>query len=181
MYSFSDQGRKEATERILKVLNKGSISSDNYTSTQQPFFQKDIKQNFDVEFIKNDYEKDIPNELNRNLILIYKIFGNPNKEIYLGEWTIFSLKEAIEQYKDYCQNGQTNVFNFAYKYMGMGHVQVLSCDLKSHLLFFRNDGGSNGYDRLANYNDIIKNGPGKYNKIIFTKWFYNIEFSNSEN
>lgn len=177
MFFTSENEIKKTTQKILKVLNKGFISSDNYKSTQQPFFHKEINKNFEIEFFNNEY--DIPSELNRNLILIYKIFGNPNKEIYLGDWTIFSLKEAIEQYKDYCQKGQTKVFNFAYKYMGMGHVQVLSCDLESHLLFFRNDGGSNGYDRLANYNDIVKNGSDKYQKFFFSNWFYKIEFSES--
>ena len=35
--------------------------------------------------------------------------------------------------------------------MGMGHVEVVSCDLETHLLFYRPDGGSNSYDREANY------------------------------
>ena len=30
--------------------------------------------------------------------------------------------------------------------MGMGHVKVLSCDLQNHLLFYRDDGGSNDYE-----------------------------------
>ena len=35
----------------------------------------------------------------------------------------------------------------------MGHIEVLSCDLSTHRLYTRPDGGSNGYDRkpITNY------------------------------
>ena len=38
----------------------------------------------------------------------------------------------------------------------MGHIEVLSCDLKTHLLFTRYDGGANGYERDDNYQSVIK-------------------------
>ena len=57
----------------------------------------------------------------------------------------------------------------------MGHVQVVSCDLDSHLLFYRNDGGSNGYDRFANYENIIQNGSKDHKQLFFKEWFCNIE------
>ena len=47
-----------------------------------------------------------------------------------------SLDKAIEIYKNYCNNGQNKVFDIGYRYMGMGHIEVISCDLDSHLLFF---------------------------------------------
>ena len=69
---------------------------------------------------------------------------------------VLSLDEAREQYEDYCDHNQFNVFNIAYRYRGMGHVEVLSCNLYNHLLFLRYDGGSNGYERADNYNDESK-------------------------
>lgn len=57
----------------------------------------------------------------------------------------------------------------------MGHITVISCDLNTHLLFYRPDGGSNGYDRQYNYEEIVKNGSDKYDKFYFSKWFYNLK------
>ena len=61
----------------------------------------------------------------------------------------------------------------AFRYLGMGHIEVISCDLNSHLLFKRYDGGSNGYDREDNYNKLIKDGSDTYDRFYFTDWFYN--------
>ena len=85
-----------------------------------------------------------------------------------------SLNEALERYKVICAKGQTNVFDIGYKYDGMGYINVLSCDLTNHLLFYRLDGGSNDYDRQYNFNELIKNGSEPYKKFYFSKWFYNV-------
>jgi hypothetical protein len=85
-----------------------------------------------------------------------------------------SLKECVNRYKDFCKNKRTDVFDIGYRYLGMGYIEVVSCDLNTHLLFYRQDGGSNGYDRYDNYQNIIKNGSEKYEKFYFGKWFYNI-------
>ena len=85
-----------------------------------------------------------------------------------------SLDQALERYKVICAMGQSNVFDIGYKYDGMGYINVLSCDLTNHLLFYRLDGGSNDYDREANLNDLLKNGSTPYEKIYFSEWFYNV-------
>ena len=160
--------------KILKILEQSKVSCNDYDSTQQPFFTSDSSQNkFTINF-QSLSNYNIPESLNRNIILIYKILGDPDKEIYIGEWTILSLKKALSIYQDFCNNGQNNVFDIGYRYLGMGHVEVISCDLKSHLLFYHRDGGSNGYDRQINYNNIIKYGSESCEKFFFSKWFYNI-------
>lgn len=160
--------------KILKILEQSKVSCNDYDSTQQPFFSSDNNGNKFVINFQSLSNYNIPESLNRNIILIYKILGDPTKEIYLGEWTIMSLDKALKNYKEYSDNGQNNVFDIGYKYEGMGHITVISCDLKTHLLFYRPDGGSNGYDRQANYQNLIKNGSGNYQQIFFSKWFYNI-------
>ena len=160
--------------KILKILEHSKVSSNDYDSTQQPFFSSDNNGNKFVINFQSLSNYNIPETLNRNIILIYKILGDPTKEIYLGEWTIMSLDKALKNYKEYSDNGQHNVFDIGYKYAGMGHITVISCDLKSHLLFYRRDGGSNGYDRQANYQNLIKNGSHNYEQFFFSKWFYNI-------
>jgi hypothetical protein len=160
--------------KILKILEQSNVSCNDYDSTKQPFFSCNSSHNkFNINF-QSLSNYNIPESLNRNIILIYKILGDPTKEIYLGQWTIMSLDKALKNYKEYSKNGQNNVFDIGYKYVGMGHIDVISCDLKSHLLFYRPDGGSNGYDRQANYQNLIKNGSSNYEQFFFSKWFYNI-------
>jgi len=170
------EDKKDTINKIISVLNKGKLSDNNYRSLEC-FCIKDINKDFELEFEfeQNKYIQKLPLGLNKNIILIYQIFGNPNKEIYLGEWVLHSLKETIEHYEDYCKNNQTNIFDIGYKYEGMGHVTAISCDLQTHLLFYRNDGGSNGYDRLDNYNKVINDGSNGYKQFYFSDWFYNID------
>ena len=163
--------KKRSIQKILSVLNKSAISEEGYDSTKKPFFLAGNIKDFVMDYKQID---GIPQRLNRNIALIYKIIGSPKKEVYIGNWTLLSLEKASERYEAFCKDGQKNVFDIGYRYMGMGHVEVISCDLETHLLFYRPDGGSNGYDREANYKDIVKDGATKYNKFYFSKWFYNI-------
>jgi hypothetical protein len=157
--------------QILEVLNKGTISTNNYTSSDKPLFMKNSTESFTQ---YNNLKLQIPENVNRNVKLIYEIFGNEQKEIYLDEWTIMSLEEALKRYKEFCTQGQDNVFDIGFRYLGMGHIEIISCDLKSHLLFYRPDGGSNDWDRITNVNELIQKGSTPYDKFHFYKWFYNI-------
>ena len=170
MDSITRKKMKTITQ-ILEVLKKGTISTNNYTSSDKPFFIKNSTESFTQ---YNELKLQIPENLNNNVKLIYEIFGNEKKEIYLDEWTIMSLEEALKRYKDLCAQGQNNVFDIGFRYIGMGHVEMISCDLQSHLLFYRPDGGSNGWDRENNFNDLIQKGSNPYDKFHFYKWFYNI-------
>lgn len=158
-------------QNILNVLNKGHISQNNYDSTKQPFFLKNKNQEFIIDFQKI---QGLPERLNRNIIAIYNIIGNPECEVYLNEWTIMSCEKAIQIYNNYCQDTITNIFDIAFRYLGMGHVEVLSCDLNTHLLFYRPDGGSSGIEREYNYNKFKKEGIGGYSQFYFSKWFNSI-------
>tara|TARA_B100001778_G_scaffold83857_1_gene68081 strand:+ start:106 stop:663 length:558 start_codon:yes stop_codon:yes gene_type:complete len=168
---------------IFKVLEKAYISDNNYDSTSKPFFFKDNMKSFKINY-KNIHEtlnKNIPESLNRNIKLIYNILGEDNIEIYLNEWTIMSINKALERYNVLCNNGRSDIFDIGFKYEGLGYITVLSCDLNNHLLFYRLDGGSNGYDREYNFNNLLKNGSKDYEKFYFSKWFYNIKFDNNNN
>tara|TARA_B100001093_G_scaffold520232_1_gene613825 strand:- start:20 stop:520 length:501 start_codon:yes stop_codon:yes gene_type:complete len=164
------------SEKIISFLvKKGKISNEKYITADMPFFMQDtnkIPLTKDLLNFKKITEYNIPNNLNKNIKLLFEILGDANKEVYIGEWTIMSLKQCMERYKYYCDNDQYNVFDIGFRYMGMGHIEVISCDLKTHLLFKRPDGGSNGYDREYNLNNIIKNGPDSYEKLHFSTWFY---------
>ena len=106
--------------------------------------------------------------------IFYNLISSPGKEFYIRDWIFLSLDEAMEKFNAKVEDGQKNVFDIAFRYLGMGHIEVVSCDLESHLLFKRRDGGSNGYDRNDNYKKVIENGSKNSDKFYFSSWFYNI-------
>ena len=166
--------KSQLINKMLNALRKATISSNDYLSSNEPFFVNDINAQPFQQYNNLFVNAQIPEGLNRNIKLLYEILGHQEKEIYYGPWTIMSLDQALERYKIICAMGRSNVFDIGYKYDGMGYINVLSCDLTDHLLFYRLDGGSNDYDREANLNDLLKNGSAPYDKIYFSEWFYNV-------
>ena len=160
--------------KILEKLKHASISKDDYVSSHKPCFMNDDAsvpfQQYNMLYCGGE----IPDGLNRNIKVMYELLGHQKKEIYYGEWTLMSVDEALQRYKQLCSKGQTCVFDIGYKYGGMGYIDMLSCDLTSHLLFYRLDGGANDYDRLYNYNHVIKEGSEPYDKFYFSTWFYSV-------
>ena len=161
---------KHQCQRILNRLSRGTMSSDKYTSSDEPFFRRDKhKKLFEQGY---DTLPEFPEGLNINIILMFRLIGGLHKEIYLDGWTIMSLDECLTRYNKYCEEGQKEVFDIAYSYMGLGHIRMISCDLSTHRLYTRHDGGSNGYDRELNHETMIKNGPNKNLQLNFSDWFY---------
>jgi len=161
--------KKKVISRMMDVLKKSKVSSDDYNTSNQPFFlREDQSSEFKIDF---NVIENVPEGLNRNVKLMYDILGTSKKEIYINNWTIMSLDQAMEVYNEYCKNGREDVFDIGYVYLGMGHIGIIACDLNTHLLYYHRGGGSNGYDREENFQEVIKNGP-KEKQIYFTKWFY---------
>jgi hypothetical protein len=159
--------KKKQINSVIELLKNAKISRENYDSTNEPFFMND----YSVDFKENYNEiPEIPKSLNRHIKLMYQIIGNSKIEIYINEYTIMSLDKCLENYKHLCDNGQELVFDFGYRYLGMGHIEMISCDLSNHLLFKRNDGGSNGYDREDNYQKLLKYNSGDKKFLYFTQW-----------
>ena len=180
-------------KKIQSFLEKhAKLSTVDYDSTQEAFFCKNPSKDFEIGYksyiprksrrlqglqpltISNEPQINIPDSLNRHIKLLYNIIGAPDTEVYIGDWTILSLQKSMENYKKYCEDGQSNIFDIALIYVGMGHVKVVSCDLHTHLLFIRNDGGSNGWDHEANYKDLLNYDRTKFRQFFFTEWFYNL-------
>lgn len=170
--------RNQRINQIVDVLQESYIGSDAYRSTDQPFFMKGPVSNF-----RQDFKRipDIPDSLNRNFHYLYKIVGNPKSEVHLRskpnntgyaiEWTLMSLEEALDRYKELCSNDQKRIFDLAYQYLGMGHIRLLSCDLKTHNLFYRDDGGANGYERENNRENLLQLDPSLVKQFQFIDWF----------
>ena len=152
MNKFAEQKKKQI-KTLLKFLEKAQLSNPKHDSTKEPFFRGGDRESFLMD--NKDLPK-FPDTLNRHIKVLYEIIGNPDIEVYIGEWTILSLNRAMESYEQLCKDGQESVFDVAFQYRGLGHIRVLACDLENHLLFYRPDGGSNGWDREANYKKIVK-------------------------
>ena len=165
------EAKKKQLKTILNLLEKSKVSEEGYESSDQPFFMKGVPSDFKI---NHKPIPDLPDSLNRHFKMFYQIVGDPEREVYIGDWTIMSLNEALKQYKDYCSKGQTNVFNIGYKYAGMGHIQVLSCNLYNNLLFKRGDGGSSGWDREYNYKKILNFDYKEYEYFYFNEWYNNL-------
>ena len=160
----------EKRKQILSVqelLKDSKLSEEKHDSTMEPFFMKGDNDDYIMEY--KDLPE-LPEALNRHIKIFYTLVGNPDKEVYIGDYTFLSLNKCLENYNEYCLNQQTSVFDIAYRYEGMGHITVISCDLNNHLLFERRDGGSNGYDREDNYKDLLKYKTGD------KKYFYFNQF-----
>ena len=70
------------------------------------------------------------------LVTIYYIFRNKfkiKKEDFTKECTPLQQSSSPDECKD---NTDNVVFDFGFRYMGMGHVQMISCNLYNHLLLF---------------------------------------------
>jgi len=174
-----DRFSKEKMVQVYQILTKltaGYTSRENYNSEEVGFFAHDEERvPFEIGFENLD---ELPESLNNSVQLMYKIIGDPKKEVYLGQWTIIPLKRALEQYEFYKTKGQEHVFDIAYEYAGMGHIKMLSCDLKTHKLFYRYDGGSNGYEREYNQKNLLQMNPSLEPQHYFTDWFNYIQTEN---
>ena len=49
---------------------------------------------------------------------MYELIGNPDIEIYIGEWTIMSLNSALEKYDQYS-------FDPSYKSLPLEHFEPM--------------------------------------------------------
>ena len=152
---------------VLDFLKDSRVSQPNYIGTDMPFFMKNNNNAFNIGY--NDIPK-MPEGLNRNIQTMFKLIGNPLVEIYIGDWTIMSLNQCIDVYNNYCNNGQTKVFDIGYMYIGMGHIKVISCDLKNHLLFYRIDGGGDGHARDYHRKLILNYDPSNYTHMFYTNF-----------
>jgi len=163
---------------ILEIMNKNqaTMSDENHDSTNMPFFMSGPTEGFQQGFKELP---ELPEGVNRNFRYLYQIIGNPDIEVNLidregCEWTIMSLTKALEIYEAYEKEDQTRVFDFAYRYMGMGHIEILACDTRTHNLFYHPGGGSSGWDREHNFNKTVE-FAGVEKEIFFLNWFCNFK------
>ena len=166
---------RDMCKYLKNILEKAKYSSENYDSSREPFFNRNKSFNLDeidkTKELKDINQLSLPFELNT----IFKIIGNNNLECYLDYWTIMSLEKIKNRYnlmkEEYKKD---NIIDFAFMYIGMGHILVAAIDTKDKQVFIRRDGGSNYYDREYNLKFIIDYEPKIEDKISFSNWLLSI-------
>ena len=141
--------------------NTINYSYENYDSTMAPFFRPAI--NSDISYVNcisllddnidkiNDLKcLGLPKNIN-DFFINHQAF---NKEIYVNNYTFISITKILDLYKYYKNDNIDNIIDIGFIYEGMGWIKVIYYNTKFNKLFFRIDGGSNGYDRLDNYNKM---------------------------
>ena len=159
---------------IDSFLNDFTYSNEGYSSLNTPFFAQDIQDktidNNTTEICLKRYDefKDrIPYEIQ----LFYEYVNNADIEAYSNnDITFMKWNDVLSYYDAKQQSGQSNVLDFAIKYAGMGWITVYFVNLANGKIYKRSDGGSNGYDREDNFNEICNwNGDTtKYVQCMFT-------------
>ena len=144
------------------MQNNISYSHENYDSTMAPFFRQapnnDLSINNTLSIIENN-NVDIINEfkilgLEKNINDFFLDHEAYNKEIYINNITFFSISKILDLYKCYKNDNITNIIDIGFIYQDMGWIKVIYYNTKFNKLFLRMDGGSNGYDRLDNFNKM---------------------------
>jgi hypothetical protein len=89
----------------------------------------------------------LPSELCK----VYRVIDRPHCEYIFGQWILMSLQHVHDQYNIRVSHDQRRAVDFAIQYMGLGHCDVCSYDPEQKRIFYRGDGGSNGFDVSRNF------------------------------
>ena len=132
------------------------FSSKNYDSCKQPFFIQNSEMEItDYKNNINNNDQDIFYNLDLEnipdfLISFYKTINCIDREFYINDWTFLSFNKIITIKTEYIKDN-IQAIDIAFTYLGMGHILLAFYDSKTEKIKLRYDGGSNGYDREANY------------------------------
>ena len=143
----------KAVDIAHHFLEKCKVGSPEHDVTQDVFFQpsnSSIRTHelpFDKEYVKNVNQFSLETPIPLQLKILYYLINSSNREISFKEFTLFSIQNLIQRFEKRKSLDIIHFLDIGLKYLGMGHVCVLTLDLNKQMCFLRYDGGSNGYDR----------------------------------
>lgn len=150
-------------------INENDIkhSKKGYDSTLAPFFRQYIDDdNTDIKSDSIIPDTDYTSIDTINLFInlcdnkdIQDFFINNkavDREIYIKEWTFFSIEKILSLNEMYKVSNINNIIDLGYIYYGMGWVIVAFYYITDKKIYARMDGGSNNYDRVENFNNLKK-------------------------
>lgn len=160
-HNYDDGNNNIGHNNEIEIKN----SQAGYDSTMAPFFRGYVDDNVDdivCDSIIPDNNVNNIDTINRFIDLcksksIQDFYINNNgidREIYIKHWTLLSLEKILGLDSTYKESGIENVVDLGYMYHGMGWVIVVFYYIKTGKLYFRMDGGSNGYDRKENFDNL---------------------------
>jgi hypothetical protein len=164
-------------EELIKLY--GKKSPEDVMSSNVPNMEKCISEDqsemlgFKTNETNEILEK-FPN-MPFELKCLYKVIGNPSIEYYFNNWTLISLNQLEMCFNNMKKANNTRIVDFGLKYSGMGHCVVCAYDTLDSKIFYRRDGGSNGWDRENNWNFISKYIPEEDKKHNFMQWIYDVK------
>lgn len=163
------------------------FSSRNHDSTLQPFFLPSVDNDKNTSIIEDNNLLLAIQFKELNLIKAITDFYLDNeaydREMYTENWTFFSITKILELVKHYASHNINNIVDLGFIYHGMGHIKVVYYNKITKKIHFRMDGGSNDYDRMANFNDLKKisnNELAGVGGIDFTYFINNINNFNND-
>lgn len=162
------------------------VTDDNYTFSQldNPFFLIPKTDTIDDCNLFSNSEYDIIydkihnalNKINKNIvfnpyfIMLYLTIRSDTKACSIGNWTIFSLNQVIDDLNILILEEPTiNWCTLGHRYMGLGYYEALRMDINNGKLFIQMDGGSNDWDRLAYWEQYKNQQIKESNYIEFTE------------
>lgn len=145
-------------KKIYNFYVEGTQSIENYNSLDKLFFMRSPDNGSRDSFKQNlTAVNKIAEELKLpfQLKLLYQLIGDTTTELYVGEWTIINLEQLKERYNTFKKHDQTHMIDFAYKYMGMGHVKMCFMDPLNSKVGYRRDGGASSIEREYNFKRAV--------------------------
>ena len=145
------------TDTIIQdnlVPLKVDVSTPNHESNIEPFMATQV----DTEIIENIEKLEekinlIDTGLSDDIKKFYRSIKSSTQEIYVKEWTLFSIDNIYNMLLKHRENN-IHITDIGLKYCGMGHCKVAFYDPQTNMIYYRHDGGSNGWDREERYNAL---------------------------
>jgi hypothetical protein len=99
-------------------------------------------------------------ELPHRLAALYDAIGDPKREYVFNHWVLMSLDFVRDHTRQLRRgHGQNDVVDFAFCYAGMGHAVICSYAPLLDKIFYRVDGGANGYERDDHFKALVAFKP----------------------
>ena len=168
---------EDNTEKLEYFLGvSGHISVDC------PFMRTNPTNEKRIDHSLNDKLEQLARLLPESLVELYRHIGSSSQEIYIKYWTLFSIDSILERHA-IIKKDDIEISDLGMRYCGMGHCKIAFYDPETKYIYYRADGGSNGWDRIDNY-EKLKNYKSDINRmgLTFKKFIdeINTEVSESE-
>ena len=146
-YNYVDFLIKES-EKVQKFLEISSVSQPGEIDSFIKYITyKNNEPTCELEQKHKEFLNDELNNIPHFLRIMFEFLGNPDLRILCGKFTFYTLNEIIDNF-----NKIPNIIDIGNQYAGMGYFTALTINRLNKKLFFRREGGSNGYDQGGHHN-----------------------------